>query len=168
MIDQHQRVAVIAGGIRNLATSIAQQLTREGFDLAIIDQDRKSMLHIATKIGRESGRNILTIMADITVEGQLSAALSRAVQQFGKLDLIIVYADMESNQVSFPLCEKYANSVMEEQGSGVIIQIEPQSGRIVRYCNSGDPGQERIDFPTDQVLTDTVACEMIIKLVDIQ
>jgi len=168
MTDQHQRTAVIAGGIRDLATSIAQRLTREGFDLVVIDRDRKSMMYVATKIGGESGRNILTITADITVEGQLSAALSRASQQFGRLDLVIVYADQESNQVSFPFCEKYARPSMEGQGSGVIIQIEPDSGRIVRYHNVIAPEAELVVVPADQVLTDTVACDAIIKLVMIE
>ncbi len=165
MTDNHQRIAVIAGGIRDLATSIAQRLTREGFDLAIIDRDRKSMMHIATKIGEESGRNILTITADITVEGQLSAALSRTVQQFGRIDLLITYASIESNQVSFFHCEKYVAPLMEEQGSGVIIQVEPESGRIVRYNNTSVPGAELADVPADQVLTDTIACDAILKLV---
>ncbi len=167
MTDPHQRVAVIAGGIRDLARSIALRLTREGFDLAIIDQDRKSMIHIATKIGEETGRNILTITADITVEGQLSAAISRTVQGLGRIDLLITYAGKETNQVSFPYCVKYAAPLMEEQGSGVILQVEPESGRIVRYHNAIDPRAEFPDDHEDQASSDADACEAILKLVQI-
>ncbi|MFC1529867.1 SDR family NAD(P)-dependent oxidoreductase [Gemmatimonadota bacterium] len=165
MKEEIRRVAVIAGGIRDLAASIARRLAREGFDLAIIDQDRKSMVHAATRIGEITGRNILTITADIGVEGLMSAALHRVTRSLERIDLIVVYGGRDTSEAGFLHCQKYALPQMEEQGSGLILQIDPETGRLLRYRNVTESESKTItDMPLEP-LSDIKTFNNIMNLI---
>jgi NAD(P)-dependent dehydrogenase (short-subunit alcohol dehydrogenase family) len=96
------KVAMItgAGSKRGMGRAIAVRLAREGADLVIIDKEiaPKSIWpgdenwgglnDVAAEIKAE-GREALVVVADISSSKEVDAAVARALEKFGKIDILV-------------------------------------------------------------------------------
>ena len=99
-------------------------------------------------------RKAIALKVDVTDEAQVEAMVARAVQEFGRLDIVVSNAGIliagevtefpaekwraviNVNLFGYFLVAKHAAKVMKEQRSGVIIQINSKSGKKGSYKNS--------------------------------
>jgi sorbitol-6-phosphate 2-dehydrogenase len=148
------RVAIVTGGAQGLGETICHRLAREGAHIVIADVNLKGAERVAADIAEQTDRRAIAVEADVTDEAQVAAMVDRAVQEFGKLDILVSNAGIifakpidqfpadewraviEVNLVGYFLCAKHAARVMKEQRSGVIIQINSKSGKVGSYKNS--------------------------------
>jgi sorbitol-6-phosphate 2-dehydrogenase len=154
------KVALVSGGGQGLGQAICQRLAQEGCSLVVADLNQETAVETAAGINEylpdeaKTDRCAIAVKVDVTDEDQVAAMVDRAVEEFGRLDILVSNAGiliaeeisefaaekwravMNVNLFGYFLCAKHAARVMKEQGSGVIIQINSKSGKKGSYRNS--------------------------------
>jgi sorbitol-6-phosphate 2-dehydrogenase len=161
------KVALVSGGGQGLGQAICQRLAQEGCSLVVADLNEETAVDTAAGINEylrdeaKTDRNrpasrtaAIAVKVDVTDEDQVAAMVDRAVEEFGRLDILVSNAGiliaeeisefaaekwravMNVNLFGYFLCAKHAARVMKAQGSGVIIQINSKSGKKGSYKNS--------------------------------
>lgn len=148
------KIALVTGGAQGLGEAICHRLAREGAHVVVADLNLKGAEQVAADIMAQTGRRAIAVQADVTDEAQVEAMIQRAVEEFGRLDILVSNAGIliaeavdefpadkwraviQVNLVGYFLCAKHAARVMKAQRSGVIIQINSKSGKKGSYKNS--------------------------------
>ena len=138
------KTALVTGAARGIGLAIASRLAADGARVALLDLDGAAADAAAKKVG--SGA--IALAADVTKASEVEAAVSRVVQEWGRLDILVNNAGITGR--SFPiwelsdedwrrvidadltsvfLCCRAAVKVMLRQGSGRIINIASIAGK---------------------------------------
>ena len=148
------RIAIVTGGAQGLGEAICHRLAREGAHVVVADLNLEIAERVAADIAAESDRRAIALKVDVTDEAQVAAVVDRAVEEFGRLDVVVSNAGvlvaeavdefpaekwrfvMSVNLFGYFLVAKHAARVMKAQRSGVIIQVNSKSGKKGSYKNS--------------------------------
>ena len=91
----HDRVAVITGAASGIGKDIARIFAREGARVVIADLDPKGAEAAARDID-PSGQRALGVAMDVTSEEQVEAGIAKAIGTFGRLDILISNAGIQT------------------------------------------------------------------------
>ena len=154
------KVALVTGGGQGLGQAICLRLAREGCNVVVADLNEETAVETAAAITEYlsdeagTGRAAIPVKVDVTDEDQVAAMVDRAVEEFGRLDILVSNAGiliaeeisefpaekwravMNVNLFGYFLCAKHAARVMKEGRGGAIIQINSKSGKKGSYKNS--------------------------------
>ena len=148
------RIALVTGGAQGLGQAISMRLSQEGAHVVVADIKEETAQATAEQIMANTDRRAIAVKADVTDEAQVESMIARAVQEFGRLDIVVSNAGIliaeevtgfpvdkwraviNVNLFGYFLVAKHAARVMKEQRSGVIIQINSKSGKKGSYKNS--------------------------------
>ena len=148
------RIAIVTGGAQGLGEAICHRLAREGAHVVVADLNLEGAERIVADVMAQTDRRAIAVQVDVTDETQVVAMVDRAVQEFGRLDILVSNAGIliagpvdefpadkwqaviNVNLFGYFLCAKNAARVMKTQRSGVIIQINSKSGKKGSYKNS--------------------------------
>jgi len=148
------RIAIVTGGAQGLGEALCHRLAREGAHVVVADLNLAGAEHVTAGIMAQTDRRAIAVQVDVTDEAQVAAMVDRAVEEFGRLDILVSNAGILISEAvdEFPadkwravinvnlfgyfLCAKHAARVMKTQRSGVIIQINSKSGKKGSYKNS--------------------------------
>ncbi len=141
------KVALITGGANGLGAAIAQRMCEEGSAVLIVDRDDRG-LEVAKNL-QSAGHKAAFHACDVTSEAQVKAAIQAAVDQFGRLDVLVNNAGIEGvnkptdqielseweavmavNTTAVFLCTKHAIAPMRKAGGGSIINISSIYGIV--------------------------------------
>jgi sorbitol-6-phosphate 2-dehydrogenase len=148
------RIAIVTGGGQGLGQSICLRLAKEGCDVIVADLNEQTATDTAAKVEQETGRRAIAFKVDVTNESQVEAMVKRAVDEFGRMDILVSNAGiliaeditefaaekwravMNVNLFGYFLAAKHAARVMKAQKKGVIIEINSKSGKKGSFKNS--------------------------------
>jgi NAD(P)-dependent dehydrogenase (short-subunit alcohol dehydrogenase family) len=144
------KIALITGANRGIGRGIAEAFAREGAAMTLMARDAKLLAETAEALTR-GGAEVLAIPADVTDESQVQGVFRQAMDQFGRLDLLVNNAgsfagygpidelSVESwdsliavNLRGPFLCTREAFRIMKRQGGGRIINIGSIASQRVR------------------------------------
>jgi NAD(P)-dependent dehydrogenase (short-subunit alcohol dehydrogenase family) len=138
------KTALVTGAARGIGLAIASRLAADGARVALLDLDGAAAGAAAKKVGGGA----IALGADVTKASEVESAVSRVVQEWGRLDILVNNAGITGR--SFPiwelteedwrrvidadltsvfLCCRAAVKVMLRQGSGRIINIASIAGK---------------------------------------
>jgi 2-deoxy-D-gluconate 3-dehydrogenase len=135
-----QRIAMVVGGSQGLGQGMALALAAAGADVCLVGLGAKNLEETASAISK-LGRKSLWIEADMTQEEIVKRTVSRAVEGFRRIDILVnsqgishlqpsAEFDVEAwqrvmdvNLKSIFLSCKHAGRIMLNQGKGKIINI---------------------------------------------
>jgi len=138
------KTALVTGAARGIGLAIASRLAADGARVALLDLDGAAADAATKKIGGGA----IALVADVTKASEVESAVSRVVQEWGRLDILVNNAGITGR--SFPiwelsdedwrrvidadltsvfLCCRAAVKVMLGQGSGRIINIASIAGK---------------------------------------
>ncbi|MFL6698953.1 MAG: SDR family oxidoreductase [Vitreoscilla sp.] len=83
------KVAVITGGDSGIGRAIAIAFAREGADLLISYLDEHDDANETARWVREAGRRVELLPGDVRDAGHCRAIIDRAVEKFGRVDILI-------------------------------------------------------------------------------
>ncbi len=148
------RIALVTGGGQGLGQAISMRLAQEGAHVVVADLNEETARTAVREIMSSADRKALAIRVDVTDEAQVEGMVARAVQEFGRLDVVVSNAGIliaeevaefpadkwraviNVNLVGYFLVAKHAAKVMKAQRKGVILQINSKSGKKGSYKNS--------------------------------
>ncbi len=148
------RIALVTGGGQGLGQAISTRLAQEGAHVVVADLNEETAKNTASEIKANTDRRAISFKVDVTDEAQVKAMVDRAVQEFGRIDIVVSNAGIliaeevtefpaekwraviNVNLFGYFLIAKHAASVMKAQRRGVILQINSKSGKKGSYKNS--------------------------------
>ena len=87
------KVAIVTGAASGIGKQIAKTFVREGARVVIADLNQEAADETATELG--GAGKALGVAMDVTNEQQVDAGVARAVQQFGKVDVLVSNAGIQ-------------------------------------------------------------------------
>ena len=83
------KVAVVTGGAQGLGAAICSRLADEGTHVVIGDLNLAGAQQTAAAIEAETGQRAVAVEVNVTDEAQVEALIQRAVDEFGRLDILV-------------------------------------------------------------------------------
>ena len=139
------RVAIITGAARGLGRAAAERLYERGASVGVNVRDRPR----AESVAKSLGERALAITGDITAEGAPEDIVRRALDRFGRIDILVNNAALarstrfgdltaeewrealEVNMTAPFLLTKAVLPIMKQQRYGRIVNISSTAGRMV-------------------------------------
>ncbi|MGI8663413.1 MAG: SDR family oxidoreductase [Acidimicrobiales bacterium] len=143
------RTALVTGGGSGIGLGTAARLAADGANVAICGRTEAKLLAAVDAIapGAGDGGSIRCIVADVTIEEQVEAAVAFAAEPTGALDILFanaggsmhigsfegfdveaVRATVDLNLVGTMLCIKHAVPAMRRAGGGSIVGMSSGAG----------------------------------------
>ena len=145
------RTALVTGGGSGIGLGTATRLAADGAHVAICGRTEDKLARAVDAIGPRVGEggSIRHVVADVTVEDQVAAAVAFAAEPTGGLDILFanaggshhvgafegadadaVRATVDLNLVGTMLCIKHAVPAMKAAGGGSIIGMSSGAGHF--------------------------------------
>jgi NAD(P)-dependent dehydrogenase (short-subunit alcohol dehydrogenase family) len=136
------KVAVVTGGAGAIGSATSRRLVSEGAAVAILDLPTSSGETLAASI-REAGGKAAFFPADVSDEGQVSAAMTGAAAQLGRPTLLATIAAINLNGQIDTLSVETWDKMMAVNVRGVFLAIKHTvphlkaagGGAIVNMCS---------------------------------
>jgi 3-hydroxybutyrate dehydrogenase len=94
MMRLKNRVALVTGAASGIGKEIARTFVREGANVAIADLNQAGADATAAELGGPE-RRAIGIAMDVTAEDQVEAGMTKAVDTFGQLDVLVSNAGIQ-------------------------------------------------------------------------
>jgi SDR family mycofactocin-dependent oxidoreductase len=142
------KVALITGAARGQGRAHAIRFAEEGADIVAVDlaapiasvpYDLASAddLDQTDKAVSALGRRILTVTADVRDQAAMSAAVARAVDTFGRLDIVVANAGIISFGYTWELTEEQWQDVIDVNLTGVFHTVKAAAPAMIAAGNGG-------------------------------
>lgn len=92
MAKNKQRTALITGAARGIGRGIAEKLLASGWNVLLADVLVKEGKNAEKELNRDfgqTGERAVFVKCDVSDEGQVVAAVKKAVKEFGRLDALV-------------------------------------------------------------------------------
>ena len=141
-LDLTGRVAVVVGGTSGIGRAIGLGLAQAGADV-IATGRRSELVNEAAKEIEAIGRRSLRIPSDVLDRASMQALLDAAIQEFGKVDILVNAAGRTKRTAFLDVDETEWNEIMDTNLTGAyrVSQIfgrhmvERKYGRIVHIAS---------------------------------
>lgn len=146
MTNLEGKVAIVTGATRGIGRGIAEALVREGVDVCISARKRSEIDETIKALQSLGKGHVTGIVSDVRDYSQTKALFDRAVNEFGRLDILINNAGvgmfvsveemspedfraiLETNLFGVFYCCHEAIPLMKQSGGGYIINISSLAG----------------------------------------
>ena len=108
------KTAIVTGGSIGIGKAVARELAREGVDVAICARRQELLEHTAVELASETGRKIVPIVADTSVQASVGAMVDAAVEALGSVDILVNNAATPGGLVLGPLAESDEEDLVAE------------------------------------------------------
>lgn len=151
------KVAMVTGAAQGIGKAIAVMYAEKGADLVLVDL--RPEVSATEEVVRNTGRNAISVVADLTQTDQINSAVATAISEYGRIDILannagVVFLDDAENlaeeewdgtmAVNLKAVFMVAQTVGREMikaGGGKIVNMASQAGLValdnhVAYCAS--------------------------------
>lgn len=82
-----RRTAIVTGGAGGIGLASAERLRRDGMNVAVVDVNQSALETAAERLAAPEA--VLTFKADVTDPAQVAAMVSRTLEAFGRIDVLV-------------------------------------------------------------------------------
>lgn len=139
------KTALVTGGATIIGKSVVRAFRAAGANVVVADIDKEG----GTELAKEFGEGVLFVPADITDDAQVADLVDRAVDHFGRLDILVnlacSYVDegfastreqwltaLDVNVASAALLARAAHPHLVAQGGGAIVNFTSISSKVAQ------------------------------------
>lgn len=147
------KVVFLTGGGGGIARGVARAFASEGASLVLTDIAQEGMTKTKEELERDYQTEVLTLIVDGSDEEQVKQALSRAIERFGKIDVLINSAQTSASGLT--LVNHTKEDFDKAINSGLYATffymknafpyLKETSGSVINFASgaglSGNPGQ---------------------------
>jgi len=148
------KVVLVTGAAQGLGEAISERFAKEGAIVVLTDVNEQGVKDTANRISQQCGVRTIGVRMDVTDDFEVGKVFEMVKKEFGRLDVLVANAGIliahlltefpvnewrkviDVNLVGYMICAKYAAQMMQQQRSGVIIQINSKSGKKGSFGNS--------------------------------
>lgn len=148
LFDLTGRTAIITGGSKGLGSAMAEGLASAGADLLLISRNQEEVEETAARIQSDYGNRVIGIKTDVTNADQVATMTDRAMTEFGKIDILInnagintrgpidgltleEFQEVQNVNVTGPwLCTKAVVPHMKQEKYGRIVNLASTLGLV--------------------------------------
>ena len=141
------KVVLITGGGSGIGEASAKLFAEEGATIAVADLNAEGAERVASEV-RDAGGSAMSTAVDVTDNDSCAAAVDAAVDEFGRVDVLVNSAGVGARRASdmsyeerwqfvidvnlkgTVLMARHAVEQMKEQGSGAVVNIASIRGLI--------------------------------------
>lgn len=129
MFDLSDSVAVVVGGTGGLGRPTALGLAEFGADVVVTSRSEDQLEAVKAEIA-ETGSDAAAIPMDVTEEAEVVAMVESVVEEFGRIDVLVNYAGINTPQPA----EEYSlddwNTVMGVKATGTFL-VDREVGKVM-------------------------------------
>lgn len=131
------RVALVTGASRGIGAAIAKRLAQDGADVAITYARDERAAELVVKTVEDLGRRAIAVKADAADAAAVTAAVERAVEVFGRIDVLVNNAGTAIPAVFEEATLEDLDRVIDINIRGVFLATKaalkhmPKGGRII-------------------------------------
>jgi NAD(P)-dependent dehydrogenase (short-subunit alcohol dehydrogenase family) len=143
--------AIVTGASEGIGKAITRAFAREGVDVAICARRKELLEKTAGEIAKESGRNIIPIVADLTKPADAEKFCKAAHHALGRIDILVNNAGSAPGGViehlteedwaralglkfmGYVRCMKHVLPIMQKQKKGRVVNLIGNDGVKVSY-----------------------------------
>ncbi|GIP35288.1 SDR family NAD(P)-dependent oxidoreductase [Paenibacillus sp. J2TS4] len=141
------QVVCVTGAGRGIGRAVAERFAQEGADLILISNEEKDLLEAEADL-RQTGCRTFACVTDVSDPEQVDQAVARALDKFGKIDVLINNAGIAWEEDFLDISASNWNKIidvnlngmfyvaqrvsrqMAEQGGGVIVNMASTNGLV--------------------------------------
>jgi short-subunit dehydrogenase len=83
------KVVVVVGATGGIGSALTHKLAREGASLVLAARDSSRLAALVSEVPITNKESILSVPTDITKPAQVETLISKAIAQFGKIDVLV-------------------------------------------------------------------------------
>jgi 3-oxoacyl-[acyl-carrier protein] reductase len=143
--------AIVTGGSKGIGRETTRILAEEGCDVAVTARDQARLEKVAKEIANVTGRTILPLAGDMSVQEDVERCMNAAIEEFGGIDILVTCAgsspgglleDLTEEQWMNSLGLKFMGYVrscsfilphMRQRGTGSIVLVVGNDGLKSSY-----------------------------------
>ncbi len=145
------KVALITGATRGIGKQIALTLSKEGYNIVL--NFRKETEELDNLIKESNNVECLTVKGDVSIFDDCKNLVSKAIEKFGKIDVLVNNAGITKDMLLARMTEEDFTSVIDVNLVGtfnvtknvISYMMKARSGRIINISSvvgvSGNAGQ---------------------------
>lgn len=84
-----EKVIVVVGATGGIGSALTHKLAQKGTRLVLAARDNTRLAHLVSELPKTSREQILTVPTDITDASQVETLMSKAVTEFGQIDVLV-------------------------------------------------------------------------------
>ncbi len=141
--DQRTGVAVVTGGTRGIGLAVAKRLVADGYDVLLTYKGDAEAAEAAKSELSASDRQVEAIAADISTAEGAGVAIEAAMQQLGRLDVLVNNAGITRDTLLMRMNDEDWDDVLTTNLKGAFLtskaairpMLRQRSGRIVNVSS---------------------------------
>ncbi|RMF92353.1 MAG: 3-oxoacyl-[acyl-carrier-protein] reductase [Candidatus Schekmanbacteria bacterium] len=151
-MNNENRTAFVTGAARGIGRAIAEELAKEGCDIAAVDII-EDLLADTKKAIEEIGRKCLICACDVTSSENVKEAVEKTINEFGKIDILVNNAGITRDNLLIRMSDEEWDQVLNINLKGTFNCIravakqmmKARKGAIINIASvvgvMGNPGQ---------------------------
>ncbi len=121
------RVALVTGGGRGIGAATSELFAREGASVVVCDMDVEPAQEVAGPLGEKA----VAVACDVTRRDQVEAAVQRAVEAFGKLDILVACAGITRDNLVHKMSDDDWEGVINTHLRGTFLAAQAAQRAMV-------------------------------------
>ena len=149
----NNKVVLITGAAQGIGKGAAQVFAELGSKLVLFDLKEEVLKETASEL-EKSGTEVLPLVCDVSNEEQIDASIEKAVNRFGRIDVLINCAGITNSSLLYEISskewdrviainaksvymmsQKAAQIMIAQKIPGSIVSVSSQASKIGEYGN---------------------------------
>ncbi|MFZ5650114.1 MAG: SDR family NAD(P)-dependent oxidoreductase [Bacillota bacterium] len=141
-LDVKDKVAIVTGSSKGIGLGMAQGLAHYGADLVILSRNLDEA-EAAADIIKDMGRKAIAVKCDVTKKDEVQNMVDAALDEFGKIDILINNAGMNIRKPLVEYEEEEYDKVINANLKGIFlagqavakVMMKQKSGKIINISS---------------------------------
>ena len=150
---EEKQVVLVTGGSRGIGKEVALKYAENGYNVVINYVSDRTDVEALEKEFKEKGAESVIVKADVTNTEQIDELVTKAIEKFGKIDVLVNNAGITKDTLLMRMKEEDFDSVIQVNLKGTFIvtkavipyMMKKKSGRIINLSSvvglTGNAGQ---------------------------
>jgi len=129
------KVAIVTGAARGIGRATAERFIEEGAKILICDIDEAQLLRTASELGGED--RVIAQIVDVVNKGHVDQLVEKAVQHFGRLDIMVNNAGIAPVVDFLDVTEEMLSRVLDVNLKGAFYGTQAAGRQMIKQGDGG-------------------------------